>query len=246
MLPPFLRRMVPSNYKDKAHVMIKFGIGEKEHAGEAVSDVLCKNCGHTQHVSFGISRYFHMFWIPLLITSKQVGLRCSNCKKMTTNDEVPREVALRARKNIFTALRALPLYSGSIIVLLLLSSLYFAHLDNEKDERALLESPRMHDVYFADLTRVFPDQEFGQFPFGAMRILSVSNEGILFAISKESFNDVLVLSKNITRNGGSDTFYGGKTIFISNEDVVKLYDAETLRSITRDFRPVDNSKPIQW
>ena len=246
MLPPFFHYMVLTNHKDEAHVMIIFGIREKKHTCEAVINVVCKNCGHTQHVSFGISRYFHMFWVPLMVTSRQVGLRCSNCSKVSVNDDIPLEEQQRIRKNIFTPLRTLPLYFGSFLLIAILSLLYFAHLDNEKEELARIQSPRVHDVYSTDLSAMFPDQEFGEYRLGAMRILSVTDEGVLLVISKESFIDILKLSKNITRNGGSEEFYGDKTLFLSNEDVINLYNAETIRSITRVFKPINNSKPIEW
>lgn len=239
MLPPFLRV--------KAHLMLIFGIREKEHEGEAVINVVCKNCGHVHHGSFGISRYFHIFWIPFMVTSRQVGLRCSNCKRLSMNGEIPHEAEQRAKKNIFTPLRSLPLYSGSFLLILFASLLYVAHLDNMKDERALLQNPRANDVYLADLSLVFPEHNFGEFNLGTMRILSVTDEGILLAISKESFNDSMALTRKIKRATASkDEFYGDRAIFLSNEDVINLYNADAIRSITRDFRPENNSNPIIW
>lgn len=227
--------------------MIISGIREKEHKGSPVNTVLCRNCGHDKHVSFAVSRYFHMFWIPFMITSRQVGLRCSNCKKVSTNNKIPHDVEMRLRKTLFTPFRVLPLYSGLLLVALFVALLYFAHLENEKDERALLQAPKIHDVYLADLSLVFPKQQFGEFNFGAMRILSVTDEGVLLAVSKDSFSDSLALSKLITRDiASSEDFYGGKTIFLSNEDVINLHEAEAIRSITRVFHPVNNSKPIKW
>jgi len=226
--------------------MLVFGMSESRKDGDDVINVLCKNCGHTHHVSFGLSRYIHLFWIPLIITSRQVGLRCTHCDKTTKNDEVPLEVQERVRKNLFAPLKSLPLYSGSIILIIALSLLYVAHLDNRKDERALLQAPQMHDVYAADLSRIFPEHSFGEFSFGAMRVVSVKGDGILFAISKDSFSDILTLSRKISREGQLDDFYGNEVIFLSNEAVINFYNTETIRSITRDFRPEKTSNPIKW
>ncbi len=226
--------------------MIVFGIREKEHAGGEVINALCKNCGHRHHVSFGISRYLHLFWIPLLMTSRKVGLLCSNCKRITMGGDIPHEIKQQERGKVFTGFRLVPLYSGSVLLIVLMSLVYFAHLDNEKDEWEQIQNPMVNDVYSADLSAVFPDHSFGEYKYGAMRILSVADEGILLNISKEGFNDILSLTKSIALNSKIDEYFGSKTLLLSKDDVINLHEVEIIRSVFRNKKPSKNSKPIKW
>ena len=60
--------------------MIFFGTRGKTAVGQSVTGPQCPNCQSTAFTSFGVQRYFHIYWIPTFPTGKHVGIECSNCK----------------------------------------------------------------------------------------------------------------------------------------------------------------------
>ena len=61
--------------------MIFFGNRAKQINGQILSGLTCPSCNQEEFASFGILRYFHLYWIPTLVTSKVAGIECLHCKR---------------------------------------------------------------------------------------------------------------------------------------------------------------------
>lgn len=44
--------------------MIIYGTRGKVIQGTRINNMACKSCGNQSHNTFGVLRYFHIFWIP--------------------------------------------------------------------------------------------------------------------------------------------------------------------------------------
>ena len=91
-----------------------YGTKGKLIKGEIVEALECPNCGNRIHRSFGILRYFHVCWIPILAVSKKVGLECSNCRWTLLDSQVPDEVRTSVDRGLFERNNWLPIFEGTV------------------------------------------------------------------------------------------------------------------------------------
>lgn len=105
-------------------VMIFFGSRGKTVSGQVVEGIQCPSCDNKQFITFGIIRYFHLYWIPTFPTSKKVGIECTHCKRTLIDKELPTELCKEIKKVVFNKRNVIPTFSGLIIFTLLLLSLF--------------------------------------------------------------------------------------------------------------------------
>ena len=69
-----------------------FGIKGKSVHSELMKGQSCTHCQQeeTTYANF-ISRYFHLFWIPVFPVGKKAVSVCSHCKQVLTKKEMPAE-----------------------------------------------------------------------------------------------------------------------------------------------------------
>ena len=95
--------------------MIIFGSRSKVIQGEGVQGVACSNCESDHLHTFGVLKYFHVYWIPTFPFSKQPGIECKNCKMTLIGKEVPMNLSRQIKTSIFTTVKLIPTFIGLIV-----------------------------------------------------------------------------------------------------------------------------------
>lgn len=97
-------------------IMIIYGTRGKVIKGELLKNIACDYCGNNSHLSFGVVRYFHVYWIPLFAYSKKIGLECLHCKRTLLDREIPQDVRQRITSKVFTTKNIFSAYIGLAIL----------------------------------------------------------------------------------------------------------------------------------
>lgn len=106
--------------------MIIFGSRSKTIPGQGVQGVACSNCESDHFHTFGVLKYFHVYWIPTFPFSRQAGIECKNCKNTLIGKEVPMNLSKTVKTNVFTTAKMIPSFIGLIVFSSLV--VYFAIL----------------------------------------------------------------------------------------------------------------------
>lgn len=167
--------------------MIFFGTKGRVVAGEAVQGVQCPSCENSQFTSFGIIRYFHLYWIPTFLTSRKVGMECMHCKNTLIDDEVPSHLSEQIKSGVFSTGNTLPMFSGLIIIGLLAMGLMYMSKQDDALEATYIAQPEINDFYVVKLTEIFVEAD-AEYPYGLMRIAEVSPEGFEMNIATMMYN----------------------------------------------------------
>jgi len=121
--------------------MIFFGSRGKAVSGQVVEGIQCPNCENQQFITFGIIRYFHLYWIPTFPTSKTVGIECTHCKRTLVDKELPPELAKKIKTTVFNKKNIIPMFSGLIIIAcIILFGVYTVQQDSIQ-ETTYIEQP---------------------------------------------------------------------------------------------------------
>jgi hypothetical protein len=215
-------------------MLIIYGIRSKEHPAQSIRNVYCKNCGYTAHTARAFTRYAHLFWIPFFITSRPLQLVCDNCGHATDKRALSVEDLPRIKQAFFSLWNTLPYFAGLVLLLLIALFSYFSAQQAKQNELAMLDRPQVGDVYVADFSKLFTDVDMEGYNFGALKISSLRDDGITFAIAKVSYKTKYRVKKSLRkRPPESDEYFEDNEILISNQGVKELYNSGTFSAIHR-------------
>lgn len=167
--------------------MIFFGTRGRTVNGHLVKGVQCPECGKDEHVTFGVMRYFHVYWIPMFPTQKSAGIQCVNCKATYMDKELSKELGHEIKNTLFTKKRVAPMFAGLMILALLFVFGYVAAINDNKQEIACIQQPQVNDYYLVNFTKIF-DEADGTFKYGLMRVKSVAGEEIELMVGTMGYN----------------------------------------------------------
>ena len=97
--------------------------------------------GMDVHATFGVLRYFHVFWIPMFPTMKPAGMECLHCKKSLVGKEMPERLRKELAAAVFTRRRILPMFAGVIVVALLAVPVAYGRAQQAAREDDYLKAP---------------------------------------------------------------------------------------------------------
>ncbi|MBT8090290.1 MAG: hypothetical protein KJO01_08795 [Gammaproteobacteria bacterium] len=213
--------------------MIFFGSKGKVVAGEVVQGVQCESCQNSQHASFGILNYFHLYWIPTFLTSRKAGIECMHCKRTLVGDELPSHLADQIKSGVFTTGNTLPMFSGLIIIGVLIMMGMYAVQQDDAREATYVAEPAVNDYYVVNLTEMFEEVD-AEYPYGLMRITDVSSTGIEMQVGNMAYNKASAVKKDIRQGKAStDTYYGSETLLFELADLQQLRNSGAVYSIER-------------
>ena len=213
--------------------MIFFGSKGKVVAGEVVQGVQCESCQNSQHTSFGILNYFHLYWIPTFLTSRKAGIECMHCKQTLVGDELPSHLAAQIKSGVFTTGNTLPMFSGLIIIGVLIMMGVYAVQQDDAREATYIAQPAVNDYYVVNLTEMF-DEVDAEYPYGLMRITDVSSTGIEMQVGNMAYNKASGVQKDIRQGKASaDTYYGSDILLFELADLQQLKNSGAVYSIER-------------
>ena len=101
-------------------MILIFGKKEWRFEGQEIIGVGCPDCRQARHQAFGIQKYFHLYWIPVVPTSRWYGAVCQACTHILHAEHLRPDTRDEIRRDVFGPFRLLPFFSGSILLLLIL------------------------------------------------------------------------------------------------------------------------------
>ena len=103
-----------------------FGVKGKSVHSELIKDQACMHCQQrdTTYANF-ISRYFHLFWIPVFPVGKKAVSVCSHCKQALAKKEMPVEYRT-AVKNLKSKAKIPVWHFSGLIIGVILILFFFA------------------------------------------------------------------------------------------------------------------------
>lgn len=153
--------------------MIIFGTRGKVVSGQRKQGIVCPSCGKEEHTTYGLLRYFHVFWIPVFPTLKQPVLECAHCKKVMAGKEIPERTRKEIAEAVFTSGRVLPMFTGLALILLFVAVGSFQSAADARRARQYLSAPAVGDLYVVKLARFAPGAD-AKYPYGVLRVAAVS------------------------------------------------------------------------
>lgn len=214
--------------------MIVFGTRGRTVPGQhMIEGVECPNCGNTRHATFGIQRYFHIFWIPTFPTSRIAGIMCLNCKGTLADEEIPKDMGQQIKSSVFNKKNTIPMFAGLMIIACLMIFAMVVSAIDDKKEAEYLGSPMTNDFYIVDITKIFKDAD-SEYSYALMRVKSVSGDGVELMISKIGYNLPSGPAKDIdNRKAGKDDYYAEETIRIGLSGLGKMKADGAIYSVER-------------
>ncbi len=213
--------------------MIFFDSRGKTVSGQIVEGIKCPSCENEQFITFGVLRYFHLYWILTFVTSKIVGIECTHCKKTLVDKELPEDLSKKIKETVFNKKNTIPMFSGLIIIACLaLLVTYSAQQDNIK-EASYIGQPAINDLYIVNFTKLFTDTD-PKYKYGVIRIKEISSGEVEFQVSKIAYNKTSGVRKDIReRKAFSDSYYDNKPLYIEIDKLKDVKKSGAIYSIER-------------
>ena len=213
--------------------MIFFGTRGKTVTGQQVTGPQCPNCGNGVFTSFGVQRYFHLYWIPTFPTKKHVGVECTNCKHAMIDDQIPGMMIDDIRSSVFSTASTLPMFSGLAIIAVLVGFVFYAGERDRQQETAYLDHPAINDYYVVDYTRIFEDVD-PDYKYGVMQISAIDGDEITFRLSNYSYNLASGVRDDIRKGtAAKDDYYAQDAIWFDADSLAEMQKDGTIKSIER-------------
>lgn len=216
--------------------MIFFGTRSKVLGGEVIYGNSCSNCGTNQASTFGLLKYFHVYWIPMITYSKSVGMECLHCKKtLIGKDEVPSDIVAQAKSSLFGWGKILPYNIGVVLVSLLIMLGVYAIKQDAANEAIYLAKPAVNDFYIADFNRVFKDSDGdAEYKYGILRLKNVTGEQLEFQVSGTVYKRGSHANSAIIDGlADKDTYYSEELYSSDIVSLTNLNEAGAIYSIKR-------------
>lgn len=179
--------------------MIVYGTRGKVIQGQQINNMACKACGNQSHTTFGVLRYFHIFWIPVFPTMRAPGTECLKCKQTLMGKDLPEQVRQDIKSAVFTKKTLLPAFAGLILFALAAAFAGYAGHEESKKEAAYLEQPAVNDYYIVNLPKLFPKAD-GAHPYGILKVKAISGSRLEVIVANYAYNRASGARQAITKH----------------------------------------------
>jgi hypothetical protein len=213
--------------------MIFFGSKCKTITGQVVDGVQCPSCDNKQFITFGLLKYFHIYWVPTVPTSKKVGMECTHCKKTLIGKELPAELSAKIKKTVFTTPKTLPMFSGLVLLLGLIAFVVYVGRESELQEATFIEQPVVNDMYTVNIKQIIPGID-SKYDYSLIRIKSIDQGQVEFQVSNYAYNKTKGVNKDILAGkAASDAYYSDVILVKSLSEIKALYESGAIKDIDR-------------
>ena len=214
--------------------MVFFGSKGKVVAGEVLEGVTCPECGQSRFATFGILNYFHIYWIPTILTSKKAGMECLHCKRTLVDDEIPPHLIEQIKSGVFSVGRTLPMFSGLIIIALLALGITYSIQQDNAEEATYMAAPAVNDYYIFDFSKLFVDSD-DEYKYGILRITDVESDAVEMQVSKLAYNKPSGARKDIREgNAAAADYYDAEILYFELPELPALKADGTIYAVERD------------
>ncbi|WP_226665170.1 hypothetical protein [Microbulbifer aggregans] len=213
--------------------MIFFGSKGKTVPGQIIEGIECPNCENQKFLTFGIIRYFHLYWIPTFPTSRKAGVECTHCKRTLIGKEVPKDLGKIIKSEVFNKKNIAPMFSGTILIACLILFLAAAVSTNESQEFAYIEQPAVNDLYIVRLPEIFEDAD-PDFQYGLLKISRLDAGQAELQVSKTGYNRVKGVRKDIRKQRTADnSYFQEQPIYIDTAKLKEMKESGAIYAIER-------------
>jgi hypothetical protein len=185
--------------------MIVYGTRGKVIQGQQINNMACKACGNQSHSTFGVLRYFHIFWIPVFPTMQAPGTECLKCKQTLMGKDLPDQIRQNIKSAVFTRKSVLPAFAGLILFAIAVAFAGYAGHEESKKEAAYLEQPAVNDFYIVNLPKLFTKSDPAH-PYGILKVNAISGSRLEVIVGNYAYNRAEGARKAITKR---ETAQGG-------------------------------------
>ena len=213
--------------------MIVFGTRGKVVAGTQKQGIACSSCGKQPQNTFGVLRYFHIFWIPVFPTKKEDGLECPHCKQTLIGKDVPDRLRQDIKESIFTKGKVLPMFTGLFLLAILFGFAGYTGMEQSKKEAAFLANPAVNDYYIVRLTKLFEGQDT-KHPYGILRVKSISGGSVELIVGNYAYSSTSGARKAISKGEtGKAGYFGAEPISLNAVNLPGLKGDGVIKSVKR-------------
>jgi len=213
--------------------MIILGTRGSVVRGPEKRGIPCSACGMDLHATYGVLRYFHVFFIPMFPTMKQAGMQCLHCKKALAGKEIPERVRKDVEAMVFTKRRILPTFAGAILVALLAVPMAYGAVQQNAREAEYLKAPAVGDCYVVKLAGFLknPDQKH---PYGVLRVAKVSADRLELRLGTYAYSQATAADRAI-RHGeiARADYFAATPITLAATDLQRLKQDRTIQWVRR-------------
>ena len=213
--------------------MIIFGTRGKALPGPRKQGIVCANCGKEEHATFGVLRYFHVFWIPVFPTMKQAMIECLHCRKVLIGKEVPERARRDVAEKVFTRGHVLPLYTGLAAAALFAVFVSIGAAEESRSESGYLAAPAVGDLYVVRVGR-FSEGSDPRFPYGVVRVSAVSGERVTLQLGRYGYDRGTGAEKAI-RGGqiGAPDYFAAEAVTVPMHQLQPMKSQGAIYSVKR-------------
>lgn len=213
--------------------MIIFGWRGRVVSGGQMQDMECPNCGNNLYLTFGILRYFHIFWIPLFPFSRQPGMECQNCKHTRVGDEIRDPVRGRIKETVFTMMRTAPMFAGLALIAAFVAFVAVDRSQDAEQERLYVENPVIGDMYVVRVSKTFEGGD-PEYDYVLMRVESVNGDQVGFKAGNMQYNISRGPNEDIgSGKAGSPDYYSDEVHMFAIDELRAIRDDGGIHSIYR-------------
>ncbi len=196
--------------------MIFFGSRGRTLNGQHIEGMNCPECGKDQHVTFGVHRYFHIYWIPMFPFSKTAGVQCLHCKSTLTDKELPDEIGKELKADIFTSKRMLPMFAGLILLAIVFAGGFVSVQADNRNEAVFIQQPMVNDIYLVNFANIWSEAD-RTYKYGILKVNAVSGSEIELLVSTIGYNKTYGPRDDIRNNKvNSRNYYAEHTFVVSH------------------------------
>jgi len=213
--------------------MIFFGTRSRTIEGELIHGAPCPNCGQTEFQTFGVQSYFHVYWIPVIPTTRNVGLVCVNCKNARLDDELEAGLRETLKKSILKPLHAVSMFAGTFIIALVVAGLSYSSGRAKDREISYLETPLPADVYVIDFDEVFEGGD-PEYPYGIIQVVRVEGAVVTCRMADVIYTGISGPNEDIDQDKVWDEgYYNDRSVTFQIGELVDLRTSGVISKVAR-------------
>lgn len=198
--------------------MIFFGTGGKISKAKLLPELRCESCGQNSLTIYTVFRYFHVWWIPVIPTSRKLVSECPHCKHVVTGKDAAASDRFGPTHNIKTEPIPLYLFSGLFLLGAFVGwGVYYDHHQNTQS-LSYLQAPLQNDYYVVKLDQPIVDGN-AKLHYVVFRLVKLEQDRFHFYQSNYAFpraSDAKSwLRKDLAKH--SDNFDPSELVLVESE-----------------------------
>jgi hypothetical protein len=183
----------------------------------------CPHCGTEGSVELDIhQRYAHVFWIPVVPLGRVAGTECTHCKEVRRAKEMHPATQLLAKDLLKEDRTPVWMFSGVIVIGLLIPWAFWQSGRNDVAVRAKLQAPLVGDVYEIDLV------DGG---YTLYKVTAVTGDSVTVLLCNSETNKLRGL---YTLEAEGDAAYSDEQAAFSLADLQRMRDEGVVFSVKRE------------